>query len=278
MIRTVERQTELAQSEARRHAPVQLAAADKTAPVGAPPAAAAPARAGIGRLVTPEEMNLIAQDEWQQGQLVHPTFRNDVRRKYVAQQGIEPVTFNRLTPPQQAWAIVKNGTPEMRKDVILSDPPVILNFKKVQQSILSTGCASCHSGDKAAGTFSLHFPADSQAATYTNFLILQKYNQKIGDRLYSMIDRERPADSLLIQYAVPLEMGNPPHPKAANYRGVVHTRNDPRLKNAQDWISSLSPVAPDYSEIDLTGKPSGPGPGPVAPGPASRPAGARAGT
>jgi hypothetical protein len=160
--RTVDRQADLDQSEARRHAPIQLAAAGN-APIGAAPATAPAASNGPTRLVTPEEMNLIAQSEWQQDQLVHPTFRNDVRRKYITRTGVNPVEFNRLTPPQQAWAIVKNGTPEMKKEVILSDPPAIMNFKKVQTSLLSTSCANCHSGLRAIGSFSLHLPADGEA-------------------------------------------------------------------------------------------------------------------
>jgi hypothetical protein len=273
MTRTVARQLDLAQAEARKHAPVQLAAADNNAPVGGK--AAAPVRAPAGRLLSPEEINFISQSEWVQDQLVHATFKNDVRRKYIAQQGIEPVTFNRLTPPQQAWAIVQNGTKDMKKDVIVSDPPAILGFKRVQQSILASGCANCHSGEKAAGGFWFHYPADTEPATCANFLILQKYSQKIGDRVYSMIDRERPDDSLLIQFSMPPELGIPPHPKAPNYHGAVHTRNDPRLKAARDWINSLNPIVPDYSEIDLASPAATPAGG-AAP-PTSRPAAPRAG-
>jgi hypothetical protein len=254
--RTVERQAELDQSEARRHAPIELAAAGGAPPIGGPAAGPAPAASsGPTRLVTPEEMNLIAQKEWQQGQLVRPNFRDDVRRKYIGRSGVEPVEFNRLTPPQQAWAIVQNGTTEMKKDVIISDPPALLNFKKVQTSLLSTNCANCHSGERAVGTFSLHLPADNEAATYTNFLILQKYNKKIGDRLYSMIDRERPADSLLLSFLLPPDATDTPHPKAQNYHGAVRSRGDIRFKSALDWISSLTPLAPDYGDIDLNPKP-----------------------
>jgi hypothetical protein len=88
---------------------------------------------------------------------------------------------------------------------------------------------------------------------YTNFLILQKYSYKIGDRTYRMIDRERPADSLLIQFALPPNMASPPHPQGQNYKGAVRTTSDNRLRSAADWISSLNPVVPDYSSIDVGG-------------------------
>ena len=257
MLRTVNRQVMLDQSEARKHAPVQLAAADNNPRTSASDARASSSGSSPagGRLLTPEEVNFIRQSEWQEGEKVTAVFRNDVRRKYVAQQGVDPQAFNRLTPPQQAWAIVKNGSPEMKKDVLIGDTPAMLQFRKVQGSLLTAGCAACHTPDKNSGGFSLHLPADNEAATYTNFLILNRYKHAEGDRTYSMLDRERPAESLLLQFALPPEMGTPPHPKAPNYKGAVHTRNDSRLKAASDWISSLNPVAPDYSEINLGASP-----------------------
>jgi hypothetical protein len=272
MRRTVQRQMLLEQSEARKHQPIQLAAADNRPPAGAAPgrADAAPG-AEPGRLLTPEEINEVKQAEWQEGQQVRATFKNDVRRKYIASSGVEANTFNRMPPAQQAWAIVKNGTPEMKKDVILTnDPPAMATFKRVQQSLISTGCANCHSGNKAQGNFSLHFPANSAAATYTNFLILQQYQEKIGDRQYSMIDRTQPDSSLLVQFAMPPDVGRPPHPKAANYKGAVHGKADARLKQAVDWISSLNPVTPDYSDIELAPKQGTERP--MVPPTASRPA------
>lgn len=254
MMRTVDRQMLLEQSQERRHAPVQLAAAGDAPPAGAMPAGNRGAT-GASRLVTPEEINLIRQDEWQKGEAVRVTFKDDVRRKYIAKEGIDPATFNQMTPPQQAWAILQDGTPDMKKEVILvTDPPELATFKRVQQSLIYTGCASCHTAGKTQGKFALHFPANDDAATYTNFLILQKYQQKIDDRTYLMIDRARPDDSLLVQFSLPIDVGQPPHPKAQNYRGAVRTRNDPRLKAAIDWISSLSPVVPDYSDIELESK------------------------
>ena len=61
---------------------------------------------------------------------------------------------------------------------------------------------------------------------------------------------------MLVEFAVPPDISDVPHPKAENYHGVVRTRNDPRLKGLIDWISSLNPVVPDYSEIDLTPSPT----------------------
>ena len=180
LLLTIDRQEELELHEARRHRPVQLATADDNPrSVDAPPR---PARASVpGRLLAPEEINLIKQDELQDGQSVTVRFQNDVRRKYIAKEGIDPAEFNRLTPAKQAWAIIKNGTDAMRKDVLLGDPPAMQQFKKVQRTIVA-GCAACHSEQKPGGNFALHFPAESEAAMYTNFLLLQLYSHKEGDR------------------------------------------------------------------------------------------------
>jgi hypothetical protein len=264
MIRTVDRQSDLENRENRRHAPVELAAADNSPRGAATPAPAGP-RASAAKQLTPEEINIIKQDEWQEGQPITARFQNDVRRRFIAREGLTPAEFNRLPPPRQAWAIIHRGTPEMKADVLLSDPPVMLQFRKVQRTLVSA-CAACHTESKPVGGFGLQAPADNEAGFYTNFIILQKYGHKEGDRKYSMIDRERPEDSLLTQFALPPELADAPHPKAGNYKGVVRMRNDPRLKAALEWIGSLSPIAPDYSDIELA-------PARPATAPSSRPSG-----
>jgi hypothetical protein len=268
MIRTVDRQMYLDQREARKHTPVQLAANDRdprttTAPTSQP----APRRAT--RVVTPEEINLIRQNEWRAAdQPVRVTFKNDVKRTFVVQQNINPADFNRGTPPQQAWVILQNGTPDMKKNVILAnDPPTMNVFRTIQTSML-VACATCHASDKpAAGTFALRWPANTDADRYTNFMVLQQYSTKVGDRTYSMIDRDRPQDSLILQFALPPAVGVPGHPNLANYRGVVKSLSDTRAVRMLDWITALNTPAPDYSSIELGPSPQQPQP-PVAPVPA----------
>ena len=262
LMRTVDQQVALQEREARKHGPVQLASADRTA-AAIPAAADTKATAAGGpRLLTPEEMNQVRQAEWQEGQPVRVRFADDVRRKYIQYKQLsqpEIAEFNRRTPPQQAWGILNYGTEDMKKDVILSDPPAITQYKLVQRAII-TGCANCHSQDKPAGNFALRTPVEPEADSYTNFLILQKYTQKSGGKTYRMIDRDHPEESLLIRYALPPTDTAPSHPKSANYRGVVHMANDSRLQKTQAWISSLKIPAPDYSSIDIgveSGAPAG---------------------
>jgi hypothetical protein len=272
MIRTVDRQMYLDQREARKHTPVQLVANDRdprttTAPTSRP----APQRAT--RVVTPDEINLIRQEEWHgPDQPVRVTFKDDVRRTFVVSQKYNPTEFNRGTPVQQAWAILQNGSPEMKKDVIIAnDPPVLNAFRTIQTSLLSA-CANCHAADKHAGNFVLRWPALTDADRFTNFVVLQQYATKVGDRTYSMIDRDRPQDSLLLQFALPPAVGAPGHPNVANYRGVVKSLSDPRASRTFEWINALNlQKTLDYNDIDLsTGGAPAPGT-PAAPRPAPEP-------
>ena len=76
-----------------------------------------------------------------------------------------------------------------------------------------------------------------------------------------MIDRERPEDSLLVQYSLPPETAKIPHPQVANYKGTVPNKTNGRYRELVHWMGQvLSPVAPDYG-IDMgdsaTSKPAG---------------------
>src|SRR6185312_11521750 len=193
------------------------------------------------------------------------TFKNDVKRSFVAsQKDFTAADFNRANAVQQAWVILKNGTPEMKKNVILNNDPLPLNeFRTIQTSVLGA-CAACHTADKTKGNFVLKWPALSDPDRFTNFVILQQYQKKVGDKTYSMIDRNRPEDSLFLQFmlppveqrganAVPGVVG---HPNLGNYRGVVKTVSDARFLRVYNWISSLNVQQTlDYNDFDLSSPP-----------------------
>ena len=263
MMQTVDRQMQLDGKQQRlklaQSRPVEVAAADNVPRTGAVPTTQRRTQQPVAvRDLTPEEINFVRQSEWQEGQPVTPIhFDADVRRRYIAREGLNSAEFLRLPAIQQAWAIVQRGTPEMQKDVIIGDPPALRQFRTIQHAIL-TGCAAtgCHTPDRAPGGFALHLPAQNDADTITNFVILQQYAGNVDKRKYQMIDREAPERSLLVQFALPPDIADAPHPKAGNYRGIARARNDPRLQATIDWMGrTLKPVAPDY-DFDLT--PGGP--------------------
>ncbi|HSZ57535.1 MAG TPA: hypothetical protein VK797_17855, partial [Tepidisphaeraceae bacterium] len=124
MMHVVERQAELEARESRKRAPAEFAAADDKpgARAGAAPPTTRPSTMRAMPLLNPEEINFVREQELQAGQPIRATFKNDVRRMYIAREGLDPAIFNRLPIGQQAWAILQNGTPEMRQNVILGDP------------------------------------------------------------------------------------------------------------------------------------------------------------
>jgi hypothetical protein len=256
MQEAVDRQQDLDQLQARKHAPAQFAALDNAA---APPPATAPASQpaqGPVRPLTADEINVVRQNEWSEGQQMSATFKNDVRRTYTAHMQLSPSDFNRMTPAAQAWAILQNGTPDMKASVILRiDPLTMIQFKQLQRSLLNS-CAQCHAYGKTTSRFALKWPANSDGDTYANFVILNKFSTKIGDRDYMMIDRDHPTDSLLLQYAIPPAAGAPgtvTHPALdGKYKGVIHSASDTRFQAAQTWLTqTLDPRTPDYSSIDV---------------------------
>jgi len=139
------------------------------------------------------------------------------------------------------------------------------------QPFVLNNCATsgCH-GTFQGAKFSLIAPADSEAAMYTNFYTLQSYLKKapaaagganvFGRGELRIIDRQMPAQSLLLQYGLPPAIAELDHPEVPNYRAPYRGFNDARYQQVLRWISeSLVPVPPDYGFT-------------VGPTPASQPA------
>ncbi len=215
---------------------------------------------GVTRMVTPEEINRIREVELGKNDTsVRVRIEADARKKFLSFTGMSNSEFSRMAPVQQAYMILDQGKRDMRDGVhILSDPPPLLSFRKEVVRSLLTGCATskCH-GSHSAGNFYLYPQAENEAAIYTDFVILQKYARTINGRRYQFIDRETPDQSLLLQYVLPPEFAEIPHPGKTSYKGIVHSRNDQHYKQILNWISTQLPLpAPDYGFIDLSAPPT----------------------
>lgn len=145
--------------------------------------------------------------------------------------------FLSLKPIQQLQVIREySGTTYESRIEILTDPLVFRRFRAVV-AIIERGCggAGCHSGDNPAPPFGLRssylFPEQS---LYTKFLVLDRV--VLGR--YALIDRSRPADSLILQYGLPAQHARVTHPTPikplfpagptdANYRLIL------------DWVDLL---------------------------------------
>jgi hypothetical protein len=216
------------------------------------------------RPLTADEVNLIRQREWSRNDKnVKVRFQNDVKKRYLARaRDVRPADFNNMNAVEQGWQIVRKGTEDMANDVRLTTDPLPLHeFKTIVQRAVLPGCAAaaCHGGGPA-GNFQLYPRADRDPELYANFLTLSTYTRSSGEgkeaRKAQMIDRDRPADSLLMQYALPQNLSDNPHPDVPGFKPMFRTLKDPKYDQFLRWISNdLAPLQRDYG-IDL-GQPRG---------------------
>src|SRR5205807_1251632 len=141
--------------------------------------------------------------------------------------------FQKQSPAEQAVQILTKGKPELADGVhILSDPATVLAFKTHIQKIVTSGCAAngCHGGTNAkGGAFYQFTTGDPTRVTYTDFLILQTFRQNVDKVQQPLVNREFPEKSLLLQYMMPRNVAETPHPDAQNFKALVKAKNDVRF-------------------------------------------------
>ncbi len=252
---TVQRQMDLD----RRHGKTPVPAATPPAVAGAKPVPPATGPAAAGgppavadmehRLLTAAEVNAVRQVEMRtDDRLVKVRLANKVASRYEKASGMTAAAFNQLSGEEQALEILKHGTDEMAKDVlILTDPTPLQLFKTKVMPIVAQGCGStaCHGGPHA-GTFMLYTGEGTQQL-YTNFYILQTYAAQVGGVKYLAMDREVPDRSLALQYGLPVVAGRPPHPTVAEFRPRFKNKDDPAYQTVYDWLyNSVRVIQPNY--------------------------------
>ena len=243
------------------------------------------------KMLKPDQINAIRQAELRPDDPgVRIRFERDVKKRFMEYTGRTPQEIQQMSVNQLVQEIIKKGTPEMRRDVIIqNDPPAMMEFRRSVQPFVLNNCATagCH-GTIQPSKFSLITPGDSEAAMYTNFYTLQHYIKKVpnsGDNVFGrgelrMIDRQAPAYSLLLQYGMPGAISEYDHPDVPNYRAPYRGVNDARYQQVLRWIGeSLVPVPPDYgftfgpaaTSQPATAPAAAPAPAPTPPSPPTRP-------
>ena len=231
------------------------AAAGAGAPGAAP--ATQPAQP---RLLSPQQINAIRQAELRpEDSGVRVRFDRDVKRRFMEYTSRTPQEINSMTVNDLVQKILSEGTPEMKRDVlILNDPPSMFQYRRMVQPFVLQNCATtgCHGvAATQAQKVSLIMPADSDAAAYTNFYILQNYRKKLdtgGDNIFGrgelrMIDRQAPEQSVLLQYGLPGAIAEWDHPDVPGFHPPYRGLNDPRYQQVRNWIGqSLVAVPPEY--------------------------------
>jgi hypothetical protein len=209
-------------------------------------------------LLTTADVETIRRAEFNPNDpLARIRFDGDVKKQFADARKIPFADFNALSPAQQAVQILANGNPAMREKVqVLSDPPAMIDFRKVIQPLVLQNCATvgCH-GSPGSGAFLLVAPPDNDSVTYTNFYILQSYVQKTGGKPSvfgsnerRLIDRSHGAQSLLAMYGLPAAPGQAAHPlvNGKPLAPIFQNLDDPRYRLLVDWIDALPAGVPDY--------------------------------
>lgn len=216
--------------------------------------------------LTPEQINLIKQAELRQSDTgIRVSFTNNVVQRFVRAYNQNAREFAALRPIDQALAILDEADPSFHEDVkILNDPAPLLEFRRFVQPMVLQNCATsqCHAPGNNTG-FTLYNDR-GEAASYTNFYIMQQFTKRVetpgsafgsGPVTRRMIDRNQPQMALLVQYGLPTDVADSPHPTAVGWRPLFRGTNDPRYQQTIDWMSSLRPVEPQYGiDFQIPGK------------------------
>lgn len=229
----------------------------------------------LGQLVAQEDVEQIRLAELRRSDRVAIRFENDVLRRFLdrirgtgkfAEEDSDK-RFLRQNPVDQAVDILVNkdnlgGAADLLRDInIQTNPAFMAAFKTRIWPLVSRNCATaaCHGGVEGAGGLKLYnLPTQDDRVFYTNFLILDAFETRQG----RLIDRARPAQSLILQYGLPREQATADHPTPLP--PMFRNDQDPRFRAVDAWIRSLLYPHPSYAGVEYLNRiPGGDGRGPL---------------
>jgi hypothetical protein len=212
-------------------------------------------------LISEELINTIRQSELRaEDSRVRIRFANNVRKRYVdSQANLTYGEFIKQSETEQALEMLRNGKKELVPDIIVAtDPPMLLEYNRRVQTVVLQGCATsqCHGGG-SKGSMPLVSPARSTEESMINFHTLVTYQASVGEKtdtggIFSgpaarkLIDRESPDRSLLLEFGLPKNRTQSPHPEVKGYNGIFRDSNDPQYKLILNWINELKKPSPNY--------------------------------
>ena len=230
-------------------------------------AAAYPRRAARNEIptLTPEQINLIKVYEIdltaRPRLLIQRSTIDELLRRY-AEHALIPTTrqgkaeFYRKPPVEILDIMFRVGARDLYGEVrVIGQPESMQRFRdEISARWLTNRCATtrCHGGTAAGRLQLINRAPNSEATVYTNFLILDRFdtNQPVP-----MIDYSNPADSLLLQMALPREDVLYPHPDVRGWRPVFVNDRSPRYRASLEWIRMMYQPRPDYPiEYTLPGE------------------------
>ncbi len=172
------------------------------------------------------------------------TFRRNLLKRFVADmksQGIFTTVdqirkFNNSSRIVQAQIIKKLTGNKYQHDIIInSDPPVMLEFRRVIVPLLNRTCANikCHGG--GVSEFKLIPNITSTTDMYANFYLLDSYKNEQGE----IINHQQPSASLLLQYLLPASQVKQGFQHPVSFKTPIKTKADAKYQRILQWIHSL---------------------------------------
>ena len=121
---------------------------------------------------------------------------------------------------------------------IITEPPSLRRFRQHVHDawvVPRCGMRACHGGPDAGRFMLYRSPRMNDRLRMSNLLILDELIVDDGP----LIDWDRPADSVLLQYALPRDEATHPHPPVDGWRAVFPRINSGSMATSQRWIESM---------------------------------------
>ncbi len=154
--------------------------------------------------------------------------------------------FRRMPGHEQLEVMFALQARELYPEVVIrQDSPALKAFRsQLHQRYVLNYCAAngCHGDNSPGGLFLFRIQPNSDATVYTNFYTLNRMKLEQG----SMIDRDEPRRSLLLQYGLNRDAAETPHPDVEGWRLQFINEEDPRYTLYSDVLEMLWQPAPDY--------------------------------
>lgn len=162
------------------------------------------------------------------------------------------------------WMFAVRARDYYREVRVLSNPAPLQSFRDdVNRGWLVNGCATskCHGGEEAGRLWLYDKRPMSDAAAFTNLLILERARTSTGQPL---INYEDPAASPLLQLGLPLSESTFKHPEVKQagrprWRPVFSSRDDEKFQRAVRWMRSMYQPRPEYPVVYTPPVPRGAG-------------------
>lgn len=131
---------------------------------------------------------------------------------------------------------------------VVGDPPVMNGFRTTihQRYVLNyCGTVTCHGNPDTQKLPLFRLQPNREATVYTNFLTLQSTTAGGQD----VINRQKPENSLLLQYALTPSQSATPHPAVPGWQPRFQSKQDEFYQSIVRWIGSLWKPTPDYGIV-----------------------------